>query len=440
MKRHIRIHRPAAWRLVTLLLAALLISGTLLAQDTDCLAVFREAVETAHIVCAEVGENQVCYGSGSVEIQPRANVRVVFAEPGDQVDLAAVESLALSPDDGLVVLNVRGNFPNRSVRMVAFGDMLVENESEAASDFAVLSVTVNHPQGANVRETLSQDAALVRSLNNGETLLAIGRLNDNSWIRLLDGWIAADLVRALDDLNVLRALSPDDPIDDEFYGPMQAFSFQTRTTNAPCTLGGGLLVQATGQNASLRINGVDIGFTDTIWLQTDDEDATVLSVLSGTANYTEMLWNTGETVRFGSEEATMFFAAPVDYNYALARSLPFALLPRQIELPFSTGGLITPFEPGTGFLNTIPADGACTVAWTTDVNLRGGPGTNYPIRQGIAGGYYALPDARAVGSDGRLWWRLADAVWLAADNTAAAGACGTLPLEDAPPLPTETPN
>ena len=144
-------------------------------------------------------------------------------------------------------------------------------------------------------------------------------------------------------------------------------------------------------------------------------------------------------MRFGTEGDTMFFDAPTDYNYVLARNLPLALLPRPIELPFSTGGLITPFEPGTGFLNTIPADAACTVAWTANVNLRAGPGTNYPIRQGIAGGYYALPDSRAVGTDGRLWWRLADAIWLAADNTAAAGACGSLPLVDTPPLPASTP-
>jgi hypothetical protein len=132
------------------------------------------------------------------------------------------------------------------------------------------------------------------------------------------------------------------------------------------------------------------------------------------------------------------YTSPEDFFYTRLRNLPLSVLPREIELPFSTGGLITPFEPGTGFLNTIPADDACTVAWTVDVNLRAGPGTDYPIRQGIGGGYYGLPDARAVGTDGRLWWRLADGIWLAADNTAAAGACGALALVEAPPLPVET--
>ena len=98
--------------------------------------------------------------------------------------------------------------------------------------------------------------------------------------------------------------------------------------------------------------------------------------------------------------------------------------------------MIKPFAPGTGFLTTIPADAACTVAWTVDVNLRAGPGTDYPIRQGVPGGYYGNPDGRAVGSDERVWWRLAEGIWITVDNTYTAGDCeqDAVPLVDAPPL------
>ena len=84
------------------------------------------------------------------------------------------------------------------------------------------------------------------------------------------------------------------------------------------------------------------------------------------------------------------------------------------ELPFSLGGVIFSFTPGTGFLQTFAADAPCVAAWTADVNLRGGPGTNYPIRRGVTGGFYGNPDARAIGSDSAVWWRLVDGVWIAA--------------------------
>jgi hypothetical protein len=237
-------------------------------------------------------------------------------------------------------------------------------------------------------------------------------------------------------LSVLHVVAPDDVIADDFYGSMQAFRFQTALEDAPCAgaSDSGVLVQATNDTALLMVNGLSIGFTGTLWLQTTEDHKTVLNILDGTASYLEALRNAGDSILFSQQDDAMVFESQNDYHYTRARYLPLTLLPREFELPFSLGGVITPFEPGTGFLDTIPVDGACTVAWSSDVNLRAGPGRDYPIRQGVFGGYYALPDARAQGTDGALWWRLAEGIWVVADNTAAAGACGALPLVDPPAL------
>jgi hypothetical protein len=145
----------------------------------------------------------------------------------------------------------------------------------------------------------------------------------------------------------------------------------------------------------------------------------------------------GERIHYGFQGDTVVYSTPDAYYYAHARYLPLLLLPREFELLFSVGGVIKPFTPGTGFLTTIGADAACTVAWTVDVNFRSGPGTENPIRQGVAGGYYDNADGRAAAADGSLWWRLADGIWLAVDDTYTAGACGdeSVPLVEPPPLP-----
>jgi len=118
-----------------------------------------------------------------------------------------------------------------------------------------------------------------------------------------------------------------------------------------------------------------------------------------------------------------------------ARNTPLALLPRPINLPFSLVGVLQAFEPNTGFLQSLPADGQCVVAWSAAVNLRSGPGTQYPIRESSPAGFAAQPDARAVGLDGVLWWRLAEGIWVNSNGTAIAGVCGLLPVIDPPPLP-----
>jgi len=251
--------------------------------------------------------------------------------------------------------------------------------------------------------------------------------------------VIADSIAIQEDVNLLPILETDSQSSD-IYGPMQIFQLHTGSDDGPCAgmPDSGILVQNPSDSQRpglLNINGMPINLTGTIWLQTTNEGKTRVSVLEGKANYTEIQWSSGENTDYGYQGDTLSITQPEDYNYAHARYLPLQLLPYEFELPFSLGGVISPFTPGTGFLNGVAADAACTVAWTVDVNIRSGPGTDYPIRRGVSGGYYSLPDARAVGTDGAVWWRLLDGIWLAANNTAAGGACGNLPLVEPPPLP-----
>jgi len=424
--------------------------AALSAQENVCPALVQAAVEQVREECADLENNTICYGNPSLNIQPRPNIRIVFAEPGDRVTLSVVETLNSSPFDpltgnwGVASLGVRANLPDGALALLSFGDVSLDNLSEASSDFIALDVTVREPTGANVRATPRPDGEVVGTLFASNTYVAVGRLDDGSWIRLLDGgWVAAELLRSRDDPAMLEVLSPDAPGSDGVYpyGPMQAIHFRSGIDDSPCygAPDSGLLAQTPDGVFGLRleVNGAPLVFTGTLWLQTQPSGATVVSVLEGELLYgAGATLKAGERMQYGYQADTIVYGEPEAYYYARARYLPLPLLPREFELVFSLGGVIKPFTPGTGFLTTIPVDAACTVAWSVDVNLRAGPGTDYPIRQGVPGGFYANPDGRAVGSDQRVWWRLADGIWIAVDNTFTAGACemDAVPLVDAPAL------
>jgi uncharacterized protein YraI len=432
---------------ITLLLTVSLVA----AQNADCVAGVQAIIEAAQAACPNVGINEVCYGSAPLTVQPRPNVRLNFSEPGDIATLAAVESLIGSPFDAeagegaVAIMNIRANLLEGAVRLVAFGDFEIQNLSHMSADFIALPVRSRYTTGTNVRSLPSPESEVVGALRAGEFYAAVGRTEDAAWVMLqTGGWAAVDALLSDHDLTALAVVESDTSFEDAdldgtLYGTMGAVQLRTGLDDAPCAGApdSGLLVQSPdGQNTPLiRVNGLPVEFSGTVLFQTTPERKTVLTVLEGEARSAAFnKLSGGQQLVYGYQGEIIQAAAPTTYNYARARYLPLALLPREIELPFSLGGLIYPFVPGTGFLNTIPADGTCTVAWAGDVNVRSGPGTNYPIRQGVPGGYYAEPDARAVGTDGRVWWRLAEAIWLSADTTVGAGACGTLPLVDPPPL------
>ncbi len=429
---------------MVILFFLIITSGSVFAQSVDCAAIAQKAIEATRKVCTDIERNQACYGNAKVEIKPRANVRLAFAKAGDVAPLASLETISTSLFDadskswGLALLNIRADLLDGNLTALAFGQASIGNGSEASNDFVALEITVAEPKGANLRAEPKPDAALVRGVYSGDRLQAIGRIADSSWIRIADGWISKDVIRANTDLSALQVLEPDSAISD-VYAPMQTFNLHTGLDDSPCAGApdSGILIQTPGDvSTNLVVNGAALNVTGTLLLQTTADSKTVLSILEGEVFYADgKRLKPAERMEYGFQGDKVLYGSPSEYDYANARYLPLVLFPREFELPFALGGVIFPFTPGTGFLQTFTADAPCVAAWTADVNLRGGPGTNYPIRRGVTGGFYGKPDARAIGSDGAVWWRLVDGVWIAADNTAVAGSCGTLPLVAPPPLP-----
>lgn len=436
------------------LLVVLVGAAPVLAQEMTCPALVTLLLENARESCLEIGLNEACYATGGVVVEPRPEVRLDFGDPGDSVSLAAVTVLETLPFEaevgewGMVGLKPRANRPDGGVNLWLFGETRLENRSDAPDDLIALAGEVTWNAGANLRANPDENADLVAALITGQRVQVVGRTADGAWLRVaveggeLSGWVLITLMRVEGDLNLLKVMAADDPLPESLYGPMQAFRLRTGQDDAPCREApdSGLLAQSpTGGDAVLlEVNGGLISFNGTLWLQTTDIGETVVSVLEGAAFYGDgQRLEQGQAMQYGFTGDRIVYSVATDYRFYRARYLPLPLLPREFELPFSLGGLLTPFTTGVGYLSTIPADGACTVGWSVDINLRAGPGAEYPIRRGIASGFYGLPDGRALGSDGQVWWRLADDVWLSSANTASGGDCSVeaVPLVLAPPLP-----
>jgi hypothetical protein len=425
----------------------LLSAARLVAQSADCPASVQSAFAAARKACASMEINEICYGSGTLKTTFRSS-GASFKEAGDTAKLGALKSVEASPFDAhigdysVAVMRPRANLPDNALTLIAFGDVQLQNASDKSSDFIALPVLAKTPEGVNVRAAPKPDAAVVARLLVGQTANAVARLKDGSWILLTDGWASAEVLKSAADLSLLEIAPPDtNPPGDWLYGPMQAFTLRTEIDDAPCAQASdsGALAQTPdgAGEIALMVNGIPLAFEGTIYLQGSPTGETAVSILEGQARYGDNPheYSAGARLQLGldSNKAPKLLAIPDDYHYSRARHLPLTLLPHQFDLPFSLGGLTKPFTPG-GFLTTVGANDPCVIAWNVAVNVRAGPGTEYPLRQGVPANYYAHPDARATASDGVLWWRLAEGIWIRSGIVTPAGACLNLPKAEIPPL------
>lgn len=459
-------------RLVGILaLIILILSGSATAQEATpeatpaqetCAVQVQAALERAARECAAAGIDEVCFGSGRVELQPRERDFAVsrFNAPGDRVATGEVFALTLLPFQpqeaayGVVVLRPRANLPEGALTLIATGDVRLQNVSEAEADFIAREVTVRRGAGANVRALPTPDGEVLGAYYWGQTLTAIGRTEDGAWLWVLAdgraGWVLAQLVAGDFDFALLEVAALDDT--PTLYAPFQAFDITTGLLDSPCTgdinypgPASGVLMQTPNiaRSVTVLINNLPVRFVGTLYLQGGNEEL-LIQTLEGTAEIggtqfsaerTIITLSEGEMVRVPLDADGLYAEYPRQaepYLFVQARRAPLALLPRPVELPFSPAGLFRTFTPNTGFLQSLPADGVCVVAWSVGVNIRQGPGTEYALWAALPGGYAGQPDARAVGSDGLLWWRFAPGVWLNSNPTGAAGQCGMLPLLERP--------
>ena len=270
---------------IGLVMLLLIVSGVVqvLAQES-CPAIARNALELTEQLCAQTGQNELCYGNSLIEAQPRADTPdFKFSAPGDIVDVFNLLSLRSHPLDvennvwGVSMLRVQANapgaLPGQLVNFLLFGD--VELRNPAAESINLLG----SPAGSlNIRSGPSTSDSIVGSLAAGQEVTVIGRLGDSSWLRIVlpddetrAAWVFASLLTVEGDTDALSVVEP----GGDTAAGLNAMYFRTGLGDAQCdeAPNSGIMVQTpegVGE-ISLNLNEVNISLGSTVFLQASDE-------------------------------------------------------------------------------------------------------------------------------------------------------------------------
>jgi uncharacterized protein YraI len=96
---------------------------------------------------------------------------------------------------------------------------------------------------------------------------------------------------------------------------------------------------------------------------------------------------------------------------------------------------LTPMEAAA----PAEAMAGCEVSSSGTVNLRQGPGTNFNIAGSLNAGTVVGATGQAQGTDGIVWWNLADGTWVRSDVVNASGDCAALPTTTSSAAPAAAP-
>jgi uncharacterized protein YgiM (DUF1202 family) len=317
---------------------------TAVAAQAECPAIVQSALDATDTACQMTGRNQACYGNVRLSVDTRdGSPELDFDAPGDMVDVASIRGLTLEPlnatDEtwGIALMQLQADLPDsvpgQNVTVLVFGDVAMTGaETGEATAFEVVTNDVFH-----VRSAPSMDAEPIAGLEAGQAVLANGRIEDGSWLRIeLDsstiGWIAADAVTSENDTSLLSVVDPAEPIAPAL-NPLQAFYFRTGIGDAPCSEApdSGILIQTPEGVGTihLTINEVQIELGSTLYLQTLAADEIAINVVEHQATVSaqgvSQFVPAGSRVRVTVDENRVAIAppsAPEPYDNADLAALP----------------------------------------------------------------------------------------------------------------------
>jgi|GEM_PF-4101925 len=274
-------------------------------EDDLCPSLVENAIQLTQTNCEATDTNEACYGYIFIDAELRSG-DAEFVAPGDIEQVINIQSLQLSPMDtasgqwGVIVLEVEpnaestgdGTTPDDNVQIVLYGDTQLSDASQFVEVTAIGNV--------NIRERPRTSAGIIGSLTAGESLIANGRLPDNSWFRVrivtesevAIGWIAAEFLEpgfdpeTLPEITAEEAEQPPEDIAAQ-YGPMQAFIFESGADDAPCSEApnSGMLIQTPDGVASVTIwlDEVVIQLDGTGVISAQADGNLTVGVIDGTA-------------------------------------------------------------------------------------------------------------------------------------------------------------
>ncbi len=285
------MHRRLTASIVLILLVMLSFSGMVQAQDDEagsfCRVVVQRALDELAFNCANLGPNQICYGSGAVDA-------AFFGEPGEvsfdsvgaraPIDqLAAISLGGFNPDVpggslGAVAVNIQANLPNEAdqfVNLVMVGEQTLINAVAPSRALVFNGDPVEVVVEAESVELLSLppdfvgvvssfnvtlpgiDSEPVLTAQQGDTFLADLIHENGEYVRVIaefetdfatrnTAWLPVEALAAGADLDALPAVSAN------MQTPLQVFAFETGAEE--------ICRQATGHMTVAGPSGIETDF------------------------------------------------------------------------------------------------------------------------------------------------------------------------------------
>lgn len=428
----------------------LIFSVTVFAQNNDCPNSEHAALAESRVSCADLAEGQACYGSSSLSADLLSG-DLSFNVSGDRLALDAVTTISSSRDDGygIAMLHTTGyrldSWQALDIALVLLGDVTIANTGNENINVPVLTALIVGSQGANVRSGSSTDYRLITTLFEGDIIKVTGRLVDNTYYRVQlpsgeTGWIAAGAVE--EDVSHLPVVDVNSPAPEILYAPYASFSLETAMTDAQCTESweSGLLVQTSEDSeVRLRINQRSLLLSGTAFVQSRANVDIRVFVIEGSVQFEDTMTESGFWLRLPLDGA----AAIEPYEFSRVAYLPTEVLPRYIYIGLELSSIITPApsEDKSPIADTLVTEPCVVTTGEGGANLRGGPSSEFPIRGVLAFRETANPIAKTNGSDGRIWWELAQNLWVNSSVVVTGGDCFAVPQSQRIPIlpPTATP-
>ena len=421
------------------------------AQDS-CLALIEAAIETALDSCTGLERNQLCAGSGNIEINTFGEDSPQSHTTAEIFDTATVQFVNVDTADSwdIAVMRVDGTpldtSPSQNITVIMWGELSLENDVQP-----LVTIDATSNANVNVRQQPSTQAVILGSLPLGATVKVTGRLSDNSWWRIIwnaetnqVGWVFADFLNTVNEPSLLNIVEAETPL----YAPMQVLKLQSSSDTPECTDApqSGVLLQSwrPAPPASIMVNRVEIEFAATLYLQAQADATLKIYVLQGNAVIrafdSEQFAPAGTVLQAPLNSDGLASAAPQaaePYTLVALAYLPLDILYRRINVaePLEADAIqaavlaasATPTPPPTATPYRAPCDALVTAS---EGILRESPDRNAPIVGILNQG--AGIRVEAILED-RTWYRTSNfngypTPWISANHARLVAHCATVPI------------